>query len=213
MPSSIPIGARDVLVVIDMETDFAPGGAPALAGCDSITPLVNRLARAFDNVVVTQGLRPKGGGAIPSSRPDVGPFDGDEAAYAGEARLPSHCGPGEPGADLRAGLDFERAFLILSKGANSEVEAFSAPSRAEGETATNLANLLKARGISRVFACGLVTEYCVARLMLDARAAGLETFVIDDACRAIDANGSFAAAWATMNSAQVWRIQAREILG
>jgi nicotinamidase/pyrazinamidase len=213
VPSSIPIGARDVLVVIDMETDLAAGESPAVGGDDAIAPLVNRLARAFDNVVLTQGLRPKGRGAIPSSQPDAGPFDGNEAAYTDEVRLPDHCGQGEPGADLRAGLDFERAFLILSKGANGEVESRSASSDAEGETTMNLARLLKGRGIRRVFACGLVTDYCVARLMLDARAAGLETFVIDDACRAIDANGSFAAAWATMNAAAVWRIRAREILG
>jgi nicotinamidase/pyrazinamidase len=213
VPSSIPIGKRDVLVVIDMETDFTPGGPPRVGGDDAIAPLVNRLARAFENVVLTQGLRPKGDGAIPPSQPDTGPFDGGLAAYAHEARLPDHCGQGEPGAELRAGLDFERAFLILSKGAGGEVETLSASSDADGEAAMNLANLLKARGIRRVFACGLVTDYCVARLMLDARAAGLETFVIDDACRAIDASGSFAGAWATMNSAQVWRIRAREILG
>ncbi len=212
MASSIPIGARDVLVVIDMETDLAPGGSRAVSGDDVIAPLVNRLAHAFDNVVLTHGLRPRGHGAIPSSQADAGSLDGDEAAYTDETRLPNHCGPGERGADLRAGLGFERAFLILRRGASGEAESRSASSEVEGETTMNLAKLLKARGISRVFACGLVTDYCVARLMLDARAAGLETFVIDDACRAIDANGS-AAAWATMNSAQVWRIRAREILG
>ncbi len=212
MPSSIPIGARDVLIVIDVEIDFAPGGSPAAGGDDALAPVVNRLARAFDNVVLTQGLRPKGRDAVPPPQPDAGRFDRSLAADSNEAWLPDHCGQGEPGADLRAGLDFERAFLIL-KGANSEIEATSTSSRAQGETATSLPNFLKARGFTRVFACGLVTNYCVARLMLDARAAGLETFVIDDACRAIDANGSFGAAWAAMNSAQVWRIQAREILG
>ena len=213
MPSSIPIGARDVLIVIDMEIEFAPGGSLAIGGDDAITPLVNRLALAFDNIVLTQGLRPKGDGSIPSSQPDTRPFDGNESASSREARLPDHCGPGEPGADLRAGLGFERAFLILSKGVNGEVEFHSASFKVEMETTMNLAKLLKARGITRVFACGLATDYCVARLMLDARAAGLETFVVDDACRAIDANRSFAGAWATMNSAQVWRVRAREILG
>ena len=138
---------------------------------------------------------------------------GTRRVYGDQARLPDHCGPGEPGADSRAGLDFDRAFLILSKGANGEGESRSAYSKAEGETTMSLAALLKARGISRVFACGLATDYCVARLMIEARAAGVETFVIDDACRAIDADGSFAAAWAKMNSAAVWRIQARQILG
>ena len=210
MPSSIRIGARDALVVIDVQTDFLRGGSPAVADGDAIAPLVNRLARAFDNVVLTQGLHPDSQTVFPSSRPDAKSFDGNGAPYSDQARLPDHCGPGEPGADLRAGLGFDRAFLILSKGANGEVTSRSAYSEAEGKTTMSLA---KARGISRVFACGLATDYCVARLMLDARAAGLETFVIDDACRAIDADGSLGAAWAVMNAAAVWRIQAREILG
>ncbi len=213
MPSSIPIGARDVLVVIDVQTDFLPGGPPAVADGDVIAPLVDRLTRAFDNVVLTQGLHPNSQTVFPSSRPDAESFDGNGAPYSDQARLRDHCGPGEPGADLRAGLGFDRAFLILSKGANGEVTSRSAYSEAEGETTTSLATLLKARGISRVFACGLATDYCVARLMLDARATGLETFVIDDACRPIDADGSLGAAWAVMNAAAVWRIQSREILG
>ncbi len=207
MPSSIAIDGRDVLVVIDVETDFLPGGPPAVADGDAIVPLVNRLARAVDNVVLTQGVRPNSPTAQASSRLGAKPFD---PHYGDQAAPPDHC---EPGGDLRAGLGFDRAFLILSKGANGEVESRSAYSDAEGETTMRLAALLKARGISRVFACGLATDYCVARLMLDARAAGLETFVIDDACRAIDANGSFAGAWSKMNAAAVWRIQAREILG
>jgi nicotinamidase/pyrazinamidase len=210
VPSSIAISARDVLVVIDVETDLLPGSSPAIADDDALAPLVNRLARAFDTVVFTQGLHPESHAAPPSSHHDAKPFDPNVTLYGDQAPLPDQC---EPGADLGEGLGFDRAFLILSKGADGEVESHSAHPKAEGETTTSLAALLKARGISRVFACGLATNYCVARLMLDARAAGLETFVIEDACRAIDANGSFAGAWSKMNAAEVWRIQARQILG
>jgi len=210
VPSSIAIDGRDVLVVIDVETDFFPGGSPAVADGDALAPLVNRLARAFDNVVLTQGLRSNSPTASTSSRLDAEPFDPNMTHYGDQAPPPDQC---EPDGDLREGLGFDRAFLMLSKGANGEVESRSAYSKAEGGTTMSLAALLKARGISRVFACGLATDYCVARLMLEARAAGLETFVIDDACRAIDANGSFAGAWSKMNAAAVWRIRAREILG
>lgn len=188
MLSSIAIDARDVLVVIDVETGFLPGGSPTVADGDAIVPLVNRLARAFDNVVFTRGLHPLGHAAL-TSHPDAEPFDGNGAPL-GDQGLSDHC---EPGANSRAELRFDRAFLIVHKGANREVESSSAYTEAEGGTTMRLAKLLKARRISRVFACGLATDYCVARLMLDARAAGLETFVIDDACRAIDASARSAA--------------------
>jgi len=120
---------------------------------------------------------------------------------------------GSPGAELHDELDTDAAFLILRKGANSLVDSYSAFTEADRKTTTGLAALLKARGARRVFACGLATDYCVAFSALDAREAGFETFVIDDACRAIDADGSLDAAWAKMNSAEVYRVQAREILG
>ena len=213
MPSSIAIDARDALVVIDVETDLLPGGSPAVADGDALAPLVNRLAREFTNVVFTQGVHRHGHATLTSSDLDAKPFDGSAMRYGDQASLPEECVPGEPGADSRAGLDFDLAFLMLSKGSDGEAQSCSVYSQAEGETTRSLAALLKAHGISRVFACGLATDYCVARLLIEARAAGVETFVIDDACRAIDADRSFAAAWAQMNAAAVWRIQARQILG
>ena len=208
MPSSIAVGARDVLVVIDVQSDFLLDGSPAAADDDSIATLVNRLARAFDNLVFTFGLHPVRHAAL-TSHPDTEPFDGNGAPSGDQAPLSDYCGPDEPAVDLRAGLGFDRTFLILS----NEVTSRSAYSEAEGGTTMSLATLLKARGISRVFACGVATDYCVARLLLDARAAGLETFVFDDACRAIDADGSLGAAWATMNAAAVWRISGSRDFG
>ena len=146
MASSIAIDARDVLVIIDVETNFFPGGSHAVADGDPIVPLVDRLARAFDNVVFTQGLHPSGRTAI-ASDPGAKPFDGNATSYGDQAPLFEHCGPGEQGADLGAGLVIDRAFLILSKGGNGEVESHSASSKAEGETTMGLATLLKARGI------------------------------------------------------------------
>ena len=213
MTSTMPIDASDVLLVIDVQNDFLPGGALAVPGGDAIVPLVNRLIKAFVQVVVTQDWHPEGHASFASSHEGAKPFDVVTMPYGEQTLWPDHCVQGAPGAALHRALDVDSAFLILRKGVNAEVDSYSAFAEADGKTTTGLAALLEARGARRVFACGLATDYCVAYSALDARAAGFEAFVVDDACRAIDAGGSLEAAWAKMNAAQVWRIQAREILG
>ena len=120
---------------------------------------------------------------------------------------------GTPGAALHPDLAVDLAFLILRKGVHTAINSYSAFVEADGKTTTGLAALLRARGAKRIFACGLATDFCVAHSALDARREGFETFVIEDACRAIDANNSLSDAWARMNAAEVWRIQSAEILG
>jgi nicotinamidase/pyrazinamidase len=207
------IDADDVLLVADIQNDFLPGGALGIAGGDVIVPIVNRLVRAFGQVVVTQDWHPKGHASFASSHEGAKPFDVVKMPYGDQVLWPDHCVQGERGAQLHEALDVDAAFLILRKGVNPKVDSYSAFTEADGKTTTGLAALLKARGARRVFACGLATDYCIAYSALDARAAGFETFVVDDACRAIDAGGSLDAAWSKMNAAEVWRIQAREILG
>lgn len=204
---------NDALLIIDVQNDFVAGGALAVPGGETVVPLVNRLAGAFSHVVVTQDWHPPGHASFASSHEGAKPFDVVSMPYGDQVLWPEHCVQGEPGAALHSGLDVGSAFLILRKGANADVDSYSAFTEADGRTTTGLAALLKARGVRRIFACGLATDYCVAYSALDARAAGFETFVVDDACRAIDADGSLDAAWARMNAAGVWRIQAREILG
>jgi nicotinamidase/pyrazinamidase len=213
MEAPIVITAEDVLLVIDVQNDFLPGGALAVADGDAIIPLVDRLAREFESVVVTQDWHPAGHASFASSHAGAKPFDLMELPYGNQVLWPDHCVQGSPGALVHFALETQdRAFAILRKGANAMVDSYSAFAEADGMT-TGLAALLRARGIERVFACGLATDFCVAYSALDARAAGFETFVIDDACRAIDAKGSLAAAWARMEAAGVRRIDAREISG
>ena len=213
MEAPVVITAEDVLLVIDVQNDFLPGGALAVADGDAIIPLVDRLGRAFENVVVTQDWHPAGHASFASSHAGAKPFDLMELPYGNQVLWPDHCVQGSPGALVHFALEAQdRAFAILRKGANAMVDSYSAFAEADGLT-TGLAALLRARGIERVFACGLATDFCVAYSALDARAAGFETFVIDDACRAIDAKGSLAAAWTRMEAAGVKRIGAREILG
>ncbi|MFZ2104700.1 MAG: bifunctional nicotinamidase/pyrazinamidase [Roseiarcus sp.] len=213
MEAPIVITAEDVLLVIDVQNDFLPGGALAVADGDAIIPLVDRLAREFESVVVTQDWHPADHASFASSHAGAKPFDLMELPYGNQVLWPDHCVQGSPGALVHFALETQdRAFAILRKGANAMVDSYSAFAEADGLT-TGLAALLRARGIERVFACGLATDFCVAYSALDARAAGFETFVIDDACRAIDADGSLAAAWARMEAAGVRKIEAREILG
>ncbi len=214
MPTAMTIDDRsDALLVIDVQNDFVEGGALAVSGGASIVPLVNRLINAFRQVVVTQDWHPSGHASFASSHPGAKPFERIELPYGSQTLWPDHCVQGEPGAELHEELDVDAAFLVLRKGANADIDSYSAFTEADGTTTTGLDAMLKARGVERVFVCGLATDYCVAYSALDARAAGLETFVIDDACRAIDADGSLDAAWAKMNAAAVWRIQSRQILG
>ncbi len=213
MPSAITISDQDVLLAIDLQTDFMPGGALAVEDGDAIVPVINALARRFANVVVTQDWHPLGHASFASFHEGAKSFETRRLAYGEQTLWPDHCVQGTAGAELHPDLALDLAFLILRKGMHPGVDSYSAFVEADGKTTTGLAALLKARGIKRVFACGLATDYCVAFSALDARVAGFETFVIEDACRAIDANNSLDAAWARMNAAEVWRIQSREILG
>jgi nicotinamidase/pyrazinamidase len=213
MASSISIHSDDVLLAIDLQADFMPGGALAVERGDEIVPLVNKLASRFEQVVVTQDWHPPGHASFASTHEGASPFETRRLEFGDQILWHDHCVQGTPGAALHPGLALDFAFLILRKGMHPGIDSYSAFVEADGRTTTGLAALLKARGAKRVFLCGLATDFCVAHSALDARAEGFATFVIEDACRAIDANNSLSEAWARMNAVEVWRIQSREILG
>ena len=205
--------ASDALIVVDMQYDFMPGGALPVAEGDAIVPLVNRLASKFAAVVLTQDWHPKGHASFASSHPRAQPFETIRLAYGEQVLWPDHCVQKSRGAELHRGLDIGHALLVLRKGANPAVDSYSAFVEADGVSKTGLAGFLRERGVDRVFLCGLATDYCVGFSALDARAAGFEALVVEDACRGIDLNGSLAAAWAKMNEAGVARIDADRIAG
>ncbi len=203
----------DVLLVIDLQPDFMPGGALAVSEGDRIVPLVNTLVARFAQVVVTQDWHPPGHASFASSHAGAKPFETKRLHYGDQTLWPNHCVQGTAGAALHPDLAVNSAFLVIRKGMHEGVNSYSAFVEADGKTTTGLGALLKARGVKRVFVCGLATDYCVAFSALDAAAAGFETFVIEDACRAIDASGSLDAAWARMKAAGVRRIPSSDILG
>jgi nicotinamidase/pyrazinamidase len=211
MPATIQLDAHDVLLVIDMQPDFMPGGALAVAGGDAIVPLVNRIAAKFRNVVLTQDWHPAGHTSFASSHPGAKPFDTKRLPYGEQTLWPEHCVQGSAGARLHDDLKIDHAILTLRKGVNSNVDSYSAFTEADRATSTGLAALLRARGIRRVFLCGLATDFCVAWSALDARAEGFEAYVIEDACRGIDAGGSLAKAWRDMEAAGVRRIDSARL--
>jgi len=212
MADALAARNEDALIVVDVQNDFVRGGALAVADGEAILPLVNRLIGAFAQVVVTQDWHPRGHASFASSHPGAKPFDMIAAPYGSQVLWPDHCVQGTPGAALVAGLAVDSAFLVLRKGIHPAVDSYSAFLEADRKTTTGLGALLSARGVERVFVCGLATDFCVAFTALDARVAGFETFVVEDACRAIDANGSLAAARTRMDATGVRRIASAALL-
>jgi nicotinamidase/pyrazinamidase len=212
MSATIRLDDHDALLVIDLQADFMPGGALAVGEGDAVVPLANALIRSFPHVVVTQDWHPPGHASFASTHA-AEPFSTKMLHYGEQTLWPDHCVQGTAGAALHPALATDEAFLILRKGMHESVDSYSAFVEADGVTTTGLASLLRARGIQRVFACGLATDFCVAYSALDARKAGFNAFIIEDACRAIDASGSLAAAWAGMEEVGVRRVWSPEILG
>jgi nicotinamidase/pyrazinamidase len=210
--TTIPFDLDSVLLVIDMQYDFMPGGALAVTEGDALVPLINRLGQQFKGVVVTQDWHPAGHISFASSHSGRVPFEVTTLPYGPQTLWPDHCIQGSHGAQLHSELDLPHAQLILRKGCNPHIDSYSAFLEADRKTPTGLASYLKERGVQNVFVVGLALDFCVAWSALDARAAGFTTLVIEDACRAIDMNGTLDKAWAEMLAAGVNRIQSSELL-
>ena len=204
-------GDTDVLAVIDVQNCFLPGGTLAVPDGDKIIPIINRLAPLFKHVVLTQDWHTPGHVSFASSHTGKKPFDTTQLAYGTQVLWPDHCVQGTADAEVSKGLKITNAELVIRKGYRPNVDSYSAFLEADRKTHTGLTGYLKERGFTRVFFVGLATDFCVAWSALDARKAGFEAVVIEDATRGINANGSMAKAWQDMIGAGVTRIRSTDI--
>jgi len=209
--AKIKPGAQDVLLVIDVQNCFTPGGSLAVKDGDAIVPLINKLAGGFEHVVLTQDWHTPGHVSFASSHAGKKPFETTSLPYGTQVLWPDHCVQGTDGANLHPALKIPHAELVIRKGYRKDVDSYSAFMEADGKTPTGLAGYLRERNLSRCYFVGLATDFCVAWSALDARKAGFEAAVIEDACRGIDVGGSLGKAWADMQGAGVKRLQSSDL--
>lgn len=206
----IKVGASDALLVIDVQNCFIPGGTLPVPKGDEVVPLINDLAGKFNCVVMTQDWHSSAHVSFASTHGKEA-FSLIDMPYGKQVMWPDHCVQGTDDAKLHADLDLTKANLILRKGFNPNVDGYSAFYDNDKKTSTGLSAYFKARGIKRVFVCGLATDFCVMWSSVDARKDGFQVVVIEDASRGIDLNGSLAAAWKDMQKAGVKRIQSSDL--
>jgi nicotinamidase/pyrazinamidase len=186
------ITAQDVLLVIDVQNDFCPGGALAVSGGDQVIDPIHRAARRFEHVILTQDWHPVGHSSFAAAHPGKQPFEQFELSYGLQTLWPMHCVQGSRGAQFHPALRLPQAELILRKGYRPVIDSYSAFFENDRATPTGLAGYLHERGLTRVFLAGLAYDFCVGYSALDARRLGLSAVILRDACRAIDLNGSVA---------------------
>ena len=198
MADTITIGDTDLLLVVDAQNDFCPGGKLAVPNGDEVVPLINRLAEKFAHVVLTQDWHPAGHLSFASSHPGKKPFETITVAYGPQVLWPDHCIQGTPGAEFHKDLDIPGAELIVRKGFRPTIDSYSAFFENDHRTPTGLAGYLRERGFRRLFLAGLAFDFCVRYSAEDAHREKFEVVVIEDACRAIDVDGSLAATRASL---------------
>ena len=193
MAGTIALDHRDVLLAVDVQNDFCPGGRLAVPRGDEVVPVINRLCERFRHVVLTQDWHPPGHLSFASSHPGRQPFEIITVPYGPQVLWPDHCVQSTPGAEFRRDLAAPRAELIVRKGYRREIDSYSAFYENDHTTPTGLTGYLKERGFTRVFLAGLAFDFCVRYSAEDAHRGGFVVVVIEDACRGIDVDGSVAA--------------------
>jgi nicotinamidase/pyrazinamidase len=211
MAGSIAIGSTDVLIVVDVQNDFCPGGRLAVPHGDEIVAPINRLAAKFDHVVLTQDWHPAGHLSFAASHPGRQPFESVTAAYGAQVLWPDHCVQGSAGAAFHPALEVPHAALVIRKGFRRAIDSYSAFYENDRTTPTGLAGYLRERGFARAFLAGLAFDFCVRYSAEDASRLGFEAIVIEDACRGIDLGGSVAATRASFGECGVKCVGAGEV--
>jgi nicotinamidase/pyrazinamidase len=203
----------DVLFATDVQNDFCPGGALAIPRGDEVVPVINRLVRGFPHVIITQDWHPRDHVSFASSHPDKRPGDTIETGTGAQILWPDHCVQGTRGAELHPDLIAPKAEAVIRKGYRSHLDSYSVFFENDQETPTGMGGYLRERGLERLFFAGLATDFCVLFSAFDARRLGFDTFVIEDACRGIDRDGSLHRAWEQMDDAGVVRVRSADLEG
>jgi nicotinamidase/pyrazinamidase len=203
--------AKSALIVVDVQNCFVTGGTLPVKDGEAVVPIINKLSAAFQNIVVTQDWHTPGHASFATTYPGKKAFETTKLSYGTQVLWPDHCVQGTDDAALHKDLKLPTAQIIIRKGFHKEMDSYSAFDEADHKTATGLAGYLKARGIKTLYVTGLATDFCVAWTAMDARKAGFNVYVIEDATRGIDLNGSLAAAWKQMTAKGVKRIQSADL--
>jgi len=190
MTQRLAAGAADVLLVVDVQNDFCPGGKLPVPAGHEVIRLINRLAASFQHVVLTQDWHPAGHQSFASAHPSKKPYDTIQVTYGAQILWPDHCVQGTPGADFRGDLQIPHAELVLRKGYHRDIDSYSAFYENDRRTRTGLAGYLRERSLRHVFVAGLAFDFCVRFSAEDAKREGFEVRVLEDACRGIDVGGS-----------------------
>jgi nicotinamidase/pyrazinamidase len=199
------------LLAVDLQPDFCPGGPLGVPAGDEIISLINRIAQKFETVVLTQDWHPADHISFAANHPGRAPFETIQLPYGEQVLWPVHCVMDTPGAALHPDLHIPHTALVQRKGSHRLVDSYSAFLEADRTTTTGLGAYLRTLGIEHLYICGLATDFCVAWSAEDARHAGFAVTIIEDACRAIDLNGSLAAAWERLTQVGVARCNSQEI--
>ncbi|MFW1941495.1 bifunctional nicotinamidase/pyrazinamidase [Acinetobacter junii] len=203
---------QSVLIVVDVQNGFTPGGNLAVANADEIIPKINQLAQKFEHIVLTQDWHPDQHISFADNHPNKKPFETIELDYGRQVLWPKHCVQGTHDAEFHPHLNIPTAQLIIRKGCHQNIDSYSAFMEADRKTPTGLNGYLREHQINTVYIVGVATDFCVAWTAIDAAELGFDTYVIEDACKAIDLNGSLQQAWQDMSQKGVHRIEASSIL-
>lgn len=203
---------QSVLIVVDVQNGFTPGGNLAVANADEIIPKINQLAQKFEHIVLTQDWHPDQHISFADNHPNKKPFETIELDYGRQVLWPKHCVQGTHDAEFHPDLNIPTAQLIIRKGCHQNIDSYSAFMEADRKTPTGLNGYLREHQINTVYIVGIATDFCVAWTAIDAAELGFDTYVIEDACKAIDLNGSLQQAWQDMSQKGVHRIEASSIL-
>ena len=205
------ITSHDALLVVDVQNDFCPGGALAVADGDAVIEVIHQIAPKFEHIILTQDWHPTGHSSFASAHSGKKPFEQIELSYGAQTLWPDHCVQGSKGAEFHPALHLQQAELILRKGYRPQIDSYSAFFENDRSTPTGLAGYLEERELTRVFLAGLAYDYCVGYSALDARRLGLQAVVIRDACRAVDLDGSVAKVEAEFDQAGVMMIESEAV--